>query len=414
MNWIIKKLKSPTSWHELTAILVLRLVALSAFLIILSTVMPGDNIAFYAFMGFAFIITIPYSLWLRKQDLCKQFAPLQFSVDLITVSGLIYFTGGLDSDLNVLFPLVILSAGIVSTPKQTIQITILSMITYLLLITLITSSLLPPIQNGLQPSLQEVAQSLSIRTFVFLLFGIASTYLSQRCGYINQKEEQFRGMTEIIFRNIHTGLLLVDQHKNILLANPRACEILKRASQELAGMKLNDLLDTSEKHPADPLRQMAYFKTDQGNSFPAAYETSTLNFPAEAIPQLNQASGEAQVQIISFKDVSTILDMHDQIQQVERMQAAADMAAEVAQEIRTPLTAISGAVQLLDHLDKSKNTQSEELLNREKKELLQQIFQQSARIDKVIQHFLDYSEFSRSDLARLMDLNLTDEPDIPS
>lgn len=410
MTRIIKRLKSPTSWQELTAILVLRLIALCAFLIILSTVMPSDNIAFYAFMGFSFIVTIPYSLWLRKQERCQQFATLQFSVDLITVSGLIYFTGGLDSDLNVLFPLVILSAGIVSTPKQTIQITVLSIVIYALLIILITSNLLIPSPlSQPQPPMQTVIQSLIIRTFVFLFFGIASAYLSQRCSYINNKEEQFRGMTEIIFRNIHSGLLLLDDHKNILLANPRACEILKHTQQDLTHMTLEDLLEKNTQHPTDTLRQTVYFKTKDGTCFPAAYEISTLSLPAEALPRLKIKNGDVRVQILSFKDVSVMLNLQEQIQQAERMQAAAEMAAEVAHEIRTPLTAISGAVQLLDYLDNRNSTKSAEVLNEEKKELLQQIFQQSARIDRVIQHFLDYSEFSHKDLNKLMELDLNND-----
>ena len=410
MTWIIKILKSPSSWHELSAILALRLIALCGFLIVLSTIMTGDNTAFYALMGFSFIITIPYSLWLRKQELCKQFAALQFAVDLITVSGLIYFTGGLDSELNILFPLVILSAGIVATPKQTMQITLLSIVIYIMLIRLITTNELPPVMGEpCQLAQTEVFKIVTIRIVVFLFFGMASAYLSQRCNFINKKEEKFRGMTEIIFSNIHTGLLLLDSEKNILLTNPRACTILKRTQQELGGMNLKDLLDTTHKHVTDPVRPLAHFKTKDGKSFPCAYELSALSLPAEAIPQFNGTPNEdAEVQILSFKDVSLMVDLQEQVEQAGRMQAAAEMAAEVAHEIRTPLTAISGAVQLLDYLEKDKKTKSEEMLNSEKKELLKQIFQQSARIDKVIQHFLDYSEFSQADLAQLMDMNLTD------
>ena len=69
-------------------------------------------------MGIAFTITIPYSLWLRSKIRTFQFAPLQFLVDLIMVTGLVYFSGGIHSEFTLLYPLVILSAGIAVNPKQ--------------------------------------------------------------------------------------------------------------------------------------------------------------------------------------------------------------------------------------------------------------------------------------------------------
>ena len=52
-----------TSAAELTAILLARLGFLW-LLVFISLLLPNDDAAFYAFMGVAFIITIPYSLWL--------------------------------------------------------------------------------------------------------------------------------------------------------------------------------------------------------------------------------------------------------------------------------------------------------------------------------------------------------------
>ena len=72
------------SWPELTAILLVRLAFLW-LLVLLSLAMPNDAAVFYAFMGFAFIITIPYSLWLRSKLRSTQFASLQFLVDLQTI-----------------------------------------------------------------------------------------------------------------------------------------------------------------------------------------------------------------------------------------------------------------------------------------------------------------------------------------
>ena len=55
------------SWPELATILAIRLLVLTGFLVLIALILPSDDIAFYTFMAFAFIITIPYSLWLRNK-----------------------------------------------------------------------------------------------------------------------------------------------------------------------------------------------------------------------------------------------------------------------------------------------------------------------------------------------------------
>jgi len=100
-------------WLTMAGLLGARLLVISGFLIFLSFVLIQDGIAFFAFIAFAYIITIPYSLWLRNQNRMRRLAPLQFLVDLVFVSGLVYFTGGRGLDfLILLYPLIILSAGI--------------------------------------------------------------------------------------------------------------------------------------------------------------------------------------------------------------------------------------------------------------------------------------------------------------
>jgi len=404
------KLINPVTWPELTVILLLRLAALCSFLLLLSILMPGDSIAFYAFMAFAFIITIPYSLWLRNQERIRQFAPLQFTVDLILVSGLVYYTGGLQSDLNLLFPLVILSAGIIAPPKQTVQITVLSILVYLILSWLMISGLLVPVGRPVEPGPFQAGPSVLIRVFVFIFFGIASAYVSRRCSYINRKEEQFRTLTEIIFRNVRAGLLLLDERDRILMANTRACELLGQSTADLKNRPVTALMRAQSGEDHEHISPSVFFQKANGETFPVTYETSSFHLPAEAVGLGGKTRSEVKASLMVFTDISLLMKMQEEMKEIERMKAAADMAAEVAHEIRTPLTAISGAVQLLEHLDRQQDGTPSELAERDKKELLHQIFLQSARIDKVIQHFLDYAEFSKSDLVKLIELDVQPEP----
>jgi len=100
------------------------------------------------------------------------------------------------------------------------------------------------------------------------------------------------------------------------------------------------------------------------------------------------------------------LRLQSQTRQLERVKAAANMAKEMAHQIRTPLTGISGAVQLLNLNLKTPPIENTE---KEREALCQQIVMESVRMDKVIQNFLDYAEFSPKDIRDLIQMDLDQE-----
>jgi signal transduction histidine kinase len=403
------------AWTTMMGMLGARLATISGFLIVLSFVMKQDSIAFYAFIAFAYIITIPYSLWMRNQDRMRRLAPLQFLVDLVFVSGLVYFGGGLQSDfLILLYPLVILSAGIILPLKQTVQITVLAIISYTLVILLMSQNILVqyPAVHARQ-DLSAATGAMTLRILIFIFFGMASAYVSRRCDYISKKEKQFRDIAQIIFENVKTGLLLLDNDDRILMANDRACILLSRDEDELIGKALA----TIHLKPADikngdtELRGASdYFRRADGSVFPVSIEDSRLTLPAEAVPHANARAGSlVDTRILNFNDLSHFLRLQSQTRQLERIKAASNMAKEMAHQIRTPLTGISGAVQLLQSHEKRRDPSDTSPRTREHDELFQQIIMESIRMDKVIQNFLDYAEFSPKDVRNLIQIDIDRE-----
>lgn len=385
-----------------------RLVVISAFLIFLSFVLALDGIAFYAFIAFSYIVTIPYSLWMRNQDRMRRLAPLQFLVDLVFVSGLVYFGGGTGNDfLILLYPLIILSAGIILPLKQTIQITVLAVISYTLVILLMSQHILVqyPSASAAQ-NLLDTSGAMALRIAIFIAFGIASAYVSRKCDYISKKEKQFSEIAKIIFENVKTGLLLLDSNDRILMVNNRACVLLGRDEHELIGKPVASIhLKPAEARSADAdLRGAAdYFRRADGSIFPVSIEDSRLTLPAEALPNTKTtAGGLVDTRILNFNNLSFFLRLQNQTRQIDRIKAAANMAKEMAHQIRTPLTAISGTVQLLQlnlRGDPSSGGKGRD-------ELCQQIVMESIRMDKVIQNFLDYAEFSPADVRDLIKMNI--------
>ncbi|MBL7016625.1 MAG: PAS domain-containing protein [Kiritimatiellales bacterium] len=393
-------------WTMMMGVLGGRLVAISGFLIFLSFVLAQDGIAFYAFIAFAYIITIPYSLWMRNQDRMRRLAPLQFLVDLVFVSGLVYFAGSHGHDfLILLYPLIILSAGIILPLKQTIQITILSIISYTLVILLMSQNILVEYPtNGISDALVATSGAMILRILIFIFFGIASAYVSRRCDYISKKEKQFREITQVVFENVKTGLLLLDSEDKIIMANDRACVLLGRDAPGLIGKSFSTIhRKPSEIKDSDSeLRGGSdYFRRSDGSVFPVSIEDADLTLPSEAVPNAKAKPNTlVDARILNFNDLSHFLRLQSQTRQLERIRAAANMAKEMAHQIRTPLTGISGAVQLLQL--NLKNPMSHEAILKERTDLYLQIIQETTRMDKVIQNFLDYAEFSPSDIRELI------------
>jgi PAS domain S-box-containing protein len=402
------------SWTTMMGLLGGRLATISGFLIVLSFVLKQDSIAFYAFIAFAYIVTIPYSLWMRNQDRMRRLAPLQFLVDLVFVSGLVYFSGGLQNDfLILLYPLIILSAGIILPLRQTVQITVLAVISYTLVILLMSQDVLVHYPSA--PTAKDLINTtgaMALRIAIFVFFGIASAYVSRRCDYIGKKEKQFRDITKIIFENVKTGLLLLDADDRILMVNARACILLGRDESELAGKTFASIhLKPSEvKSGETSLRGASdYFRRADGSVFPVSIEDASLALPAEAVPHANaSAGGLVDTRILNFNDLSHFLQLQGQTRQLERIRAAANMAKEMAHQIRTPLTGISGAIQLLQRNLKN-STSDGDSLAKEREELCRQVVLESVHMDKVIQNFLDYAEFSPKDVRDLIQMDIDQE-----
>ena len=118
---------------------------------------------------------------------------------------------------------------------------------------------------------------------------------------------------------------------------------------------------------------MAVIPRKNGETIPVGYSCSRLNAPDD------NENGS----VYTLQDLSQIKKMEAQVQQAEKMATIGEMAAGIAHELRNPLAAISGAVQLLEREtgDSSIN-----------KRLFDIIMRESDRLDSTIHEFLLFSK----------------------
>ena len=376
--------------------------------------LPADDIAFYALMGVAFTITIPYSLWLRSKVRTVQFAPLQFAVDLVMVTGLIYFTGGAHSNFTLLFPLVILSAGIVGTPRQAAGITLLAVVIYALMIGALNGDLLPAyMPDGASPGTDASTEAIALRGLLFVMFGAASIYVAKRCDYIKAQERVLVTTTYTLLDNIPVPAMLLSEKGRILSANAPASYVLNTSREELTNRTFSELRQEPNQPIPEHFGHTAALLRDKASPLIVSYRTQDFHIPEAALFGSKRASKEPlNVTLLIFNDITEELKIRSQLDKVERITNATRIAGEMAHEIQGPLASLSASLQLLKHYE-SKATAADWLPNsprrKDRAELFNHIEDASTRIDTSIKNFVDFAEFSPQDLLSIIKLDSIDE-----
>lgn len=382
--------------------------------VFISLLLPTDDIAFYALIGIAFTATIPYSLWLRNKMRTMQFAPLQFLVDLVMVTGLVYFSGGTHSDFNLLYPLVILSAGIVGTPRQAAGITVLAVSIYALMAGMLNNNMLVEYApDSTVPAMDTGAAAVAVRGLAFAIFGGVSIYIAKRCDYIEAQERVLLNTTYTLLESIPVPALVLSEKGKILSANEHACFALNTSCEDLCTRSFTALRQESSQPLPESFGHTATLLRKKASPVPVAYRTQDFHIRASALFGSKNGGKELiKVTLLVFNDISEEVKVRRQLDKVERITNATRIAGEMAHEIQGPLASLSASLELLRHYE-SKATAADWLPNsprrKDRIELFNHIEDASTRIDTSIKNFVDFAEFSPQDLLSIIKLDSNGE-----
>src|SRR5207253_9974041 len=109
---------------------------------------------------------------------------------------------------------------------------------------------------------------------------------------------------------------------------------------------------------------------------------------------LSGKSGETSGMVITFQDLTDIRALEETSRRQDRMAAVGRLAASIAHEIRNPLAAMRGSIQML---------RSEMEGDTEQAQLMEIILRESDRLNKIV---ADYLNYARPKPAELKDVEL--------
>jgi len=336
------------------------------------------------------------SFWAEHQPQ----AVLQVLTDVVLVTLVVHETGGWDSSLNFLYPLVIIVASVLLPRVWAGLIAALAFILYGTVLELNYYEVIPSYCTT-HPGLKTLQAIIFVNLFAFLAVAYLAGLLTHKLRQVGVQLkdasgalESLQALHENIIHSISSGLITTGLDGRITLVNAAAERLLEREAADLLAtpvyqMFLDPLpsVESQESHGEVRFDPLTKFR-----------KTLRVRVSALSVPEKGDIG-----YVYAFDDLTEIRRLEREVRVQDRLAAVGRLAAAIAHEIRNPLTSIAGSVSMLSGLPE---------MNEDHKRLLDIVTRESQRLNAIITDFLAYSrtkkyQFERVDLIRLVEDTLT-------
>ncbi len=203
--------------------------------------------------------------------------------------------------------------------------------------------------------------------------------ISQSVNNLAQALRETRTLNDLIIENAADGVIAIDRQGDVTTMNPAAEVITGYQRHELVGQPYSMLFDNTQFY--SPVLDTLEHGTEHVAleiSFPGRDRTIELSVTTSRI---HNTHGEMIGALVIFSDLTARKETQRRMAQAERLATLGELMAGVAHEVRNPLTAIRGYVQIL-------RQQTSDPIHQE---YLSVVLKEIDSINKVIQQLLDFS-----------------------
>jgi Signal transduction histidine kinase len=347
----------------------------------------------YAASAFYLVLLNSWSK-LRAQSL------LQVLSDLVLVSLLVYVTGGVDSSLNFLYPLVIIVASMILPRVWAYLSAALAFILYGTVLELCYFRIVVS-YSVTHPAIRTFQAIIFVNLLgyaaVAYLAGVLAAKLRQadtRLAHTRGALRNLQALHENIIQSTSNGLITTGLDGHITLVNAAAEKMLENDETELLNTSISSLFQ-------DRLPNVG-FERAYGEVRFVAPNNFRKTFRV-MVSELTVPGCGAVGHVYSFDDLTQIRRLEREVRMQDRLAAVGRLSAAIAHEVRNPLTSIAGSASLLSEMPD---------LNEEHRHLLQIVTRESERLNNIITDFLAYSRnkqyhFANVDMVPLLEDTLT-------
>lgn len=336
----------------------------------------------YMLAAGAFATILLYALLDRRFGDRPLLAGLQVSGDLLLAIGFVYVTGGAASPLSFLLAVPVMTAAALLGLRGALWAAIGAWGLYAGLLVWqcwrLGPELLPP-GRALYAALSHLIG--------FIVLGALGGLLADRLTSTDrelhrrrQDLEALRALHADIVQSISAGLVTTDPAGRVTFVNRAAEEILGFTADQLIGRPAELLfgLDSGFLGEAPPCGtgtkrprfERAWRRESDGKRL----------LLGMSISELKGHDNLLEGWLVLFQDLTEIASLEEQVRIKERMAALGEMAAGMAHELRNPLAALSGCVQILA-----------QHANTDGRNLSDVALRESERLNRIISDFLDFA-----------------------
>lgn len=322
-------------------------------------------------------------------------ARVQFFFDVLIVTWLVWITGNAGSPYAALYIVIISIASLFVGPRG-------AMVTSVGAASAFTACAIAALAgygpNALQVSseIARTVQTVGLSDVSFLIVGLLAARLAERqsrsdvqLAVATQSLATLRALHERIIESIRSGLITTDLDGHIYTFNAAAAEITGYEAMDVRGKDVSIFFGDMTRQISDSMRAAA-----SGHASPR-FEADCLT-PDGLVLRLGftvaplfAESGETTGMVITFQDLTEIRALEETARRQDRLAAVGRLAASIAHEIRNPLAAMRGSIQML-HAEMEEKS--------EHAQLMEIILRESDRLNKIVTDYLAYARPRKTEM----------------
>ncbi|MBN1962494.1 MAG: PAS domain-containing protein [Deltaproteobacteria bacterium] len=343
-----------------------------------------SNILYAVILGNYFIVLV-LGLLLRWRIPLVAVAGGYLAMSLGSALVVVQATGVIDSTFTFLYLLVVLDAAVIGGRALAIAIAATCAVAYGVQLVMQMYNIFPADRIIELPDWSFAGSGIA-NLSAFYLTAFLAGYLAEL--WRSARSEASRAFADLesarifhsaIINALPVGVLVIDEQQRIYAANPRAFEIFKSTSD-----LIDSILPQSIPIIQQPIGKFVELSTEiDGNKRVLGLIRS------KPLNQLNKDEksdktivNRPKLEILVIEDRTELKQLELRLSAKEKLASLGELAAAIAHEIRNPLAAISGSIELLmsNDTDAPAATSLHDIITRE-----------ISRLEQLIQDFLQFA-----------------------